>query len=104
MPLLYNLCVGLFIAVIASDWLLARKVRKAVESQRLSYPDLGNVRFGGSPVGIVLNLFRMRKVPTAHDLSDPDHIAIRRHYRIHQILIVLLATCIVTGFFRRIMP
>lgn len=102
MPLLYYLCVGLFIAVIASDWLLTRRVRKAVESRRLSSPDLGNARFGGSPLGIALNLFRMRKIPAANDLSDPDHIAIRRHYRVHQVLVVLLAICIVAGLLSRI--
>ena len=91
MSLLIELPVALFAAVIVNDWLLARRVRKAVESQRLESPDLVDFRSGGSPIGIVFNLFRLRKIPATHDLSDPDHIAIRRHYRAHQILVVLLA-------------
>jgi hypothetical protein len=93
-PLTY-VPVGLFAAVIANDWLLARRIRKAVGAQRLNSPDLENFRSGGSPLGIVLNLFRMRKIPAANDLSDPDHIAIRRHYRAHQVLVGLLGVCIV---------
>ena len=102
MPPLYYLLLVLFVAVIASDWLLARKIRKAVESQRLDCPELEGARFGGSPIGIVLNLFRMRKVPATNDLSDPDHIAIRRHYRAHQVLVTLLAVCIGAAFLSRI--
>lgn len=102
MLLLYYLFVGLFASVIANDWWLARRIRKAVESQRLIRPDLENIRFGGSPLGIVLNLFRLRKMPATNDLSDPDHIAIRAHYRAHQILVALLAACIVAGFLLRL--
>lgn len=99
MPPLYYLSVTLFVAAITNDWLLARRIRKAVESQRLKSNDFDNFRFGGSPLGIVLNLFRLRKIPETNDLSDPDHIAIRRHYRTHQVLVGLLATCIVALFF-----
>jgi hypothetical protein len=102
MTLLYYLFVSLFVAVIANDWLLSRRIRKAVESQRLNCPDLENIRFGGSPLGIVINLFRMRKIPAVNDLSDPDHIAIRRHHRAHQVLIALLAACIAAVLLRRI--
>jgi hypothetical protein len=87
--------VALFAGVIANDWLLARRIRKAVGTQRLKSSELKDFRSGGSPLGIVLNLFRMRKVPAAHDLSDPDHIAIRWHYRAHQVLVGLLGACIV---------
>jgi hypothetical protein len=83
----------LFIAVMGSDWLLARRIRKAVALQRLHSPDLENTRFGGSPIGIILNLFRMRKIPAANELSDPDHIAIRRHLRMHHVLVALLVAC-----------
>lgn len=102
MPLLYYLFATLFATVIANDWLLARKIRKAVESRRLKSPDFESFRFAGSPIGIALNLFRLRKIPATNDLSDPDHIAIRRHYRAHQILVALLAACIAALFLRRI--
>lgn len=102
MPLLHYSFPVLFVAVIANDWLLARRIRKAVESQRLNCPDLESIRFGGSPLGIVLNLFRLRKIPVANDLSDPDHIAIRLHYRTHQILVALLAACVVVGLLLRL--
>jgi hypothetical protein len=102
MPPLYYLSVVLFVAVIANDWLLSRRVRKAVESQRLDCPDLEGVRFGGSPLGIALNLFRLRKIPATNDLSDPDHVAIRLHYRAHQVLVALLAACIAAGFLLRL--
>jgi hypothetical protein len=102
MQSLYYLFVVLFVSVIASDWMLARRIRKAVELQRLDSPDLKGTRFGSSPIGIVLNLFRMRTLPTTHDLSDPDHIAIRRHYRTHQVLVALLALCIGAAFLARI--
>jgi hypothetical protein len=101
MALLYYIFVVLFVAVIASDWLLARRIRKAVESRRLDLPDFERSPFGG-PLGIVLNLFRFRKIPSANDLSDPDHIAIRRHYRSHQVLVTLLAVCIAAAILRRI--
>jgi hypothetical protein len=101
MTLLYYTFVALFVAVIASDWLLARRIRKAIESRRLDLTDFERSPFGG-PLGIALNLFRFRKIPPANDLSDPDHIAIRRHHRTHQVLVVLLAVCIAAALLRRI--
>ena len=95
--LLINLLVALFAAVIANDWLLTRQISKAVESQRLESLYLTDFRSGGSLDGIVFNLFRLRRIPATHDLSDPDHIAILRNYRAHQFLIVLLSAFIV-GF------
>lgn len=102
MPLLYYSLLVLFSFVIANDWLLARRIRKAVESQRMDCPDLQGIRFGGSPLGIVFNLIRLRKIPLANDLSDPDHIAIRLHYRVHQVLIASLVVCIAAGLFLRL--
>lgn len=69
---MYCLLMTLFIAVMGSDWLLARRIRKAVALQRLHSPDLENTRFA------------------ANELSDPDHIAIRRHQRMHHVLVALL--------------
>ncbi|UYC20811.1 MULTISPECIES: hypothetical protein [unclassified Xanthomonas] len=89
-PLLSCLSVALFGAIIANDWLLARKIRSAIAPQRLRSPDLDGYRFGGSPLGIAVNLFRLRKIPATHDLSDPEHIAIRRHYRGQRVLVAAL--------------
>ncbi|MGO4221082.1 hypothetical protein AB4Y64_04405 [Lysobacter sp. TAF61] len=102
MPTLYYLMVALFAAGIANDWFLARKIRNAVEAGRLKGQDFEGFRFGGSPLGIVINLFRLRKMPVANDLSDPDHIAIRRHCRTQEVLVASLAACIAAGFFRNI--
>ena len=102
MSVLYYLSIALFASAIANDWLLARQIRKAVEAKRMNCPDLEDARFGGSPLGIVFNLFRFRKIPATHDLSDPDHIAIRRHYRVHHALVGLLAACIAAGFLLRL--
>jgi len=94
MALVSNVAIALFCAVIASDLWLARKIRRAIESGRLKSDELKPFRWGGSPVGIAINLFRMRKIPATSDFSDPDHISIRQHYRVHQILIALFAACI----------
>ncbi|MQP76505.1 hypothetical protein CQ393_11460 [Stenotrophomonas sp. MYb238] len=93
-PLTYVPLV-LFAAVIANDWLLVRRLRKAVVAHQLKPGELEDFRSSGSPLEIVINLFRLRKIPATNDLSDPDHIAIRRHYRAQQILVGLLGTCIV---------
>ena len=93
--------VAIFAAVIANDWLLASRIRKAVASNRLDAPALEGFRSAGSPLGIVLTLFRLRNLPPAYDLSDPDHIAIRQHYRIHQVLVWLLGACVVVLFLVR---
>jgi hypothetical protein len=102
MALLSYLPIALFVAVIANDWLLARRIRKAVESQRFKAPYLDNFGSAGSPLGIILNLFRLRKIPATNDLSDPDHIAIRLHYRAHLVLLVFLGACIGALLFIRI--
>ncbi len=94
MARLNYLPIILFIAVIANDWLLARRIRKAVGSQRLKSPGLDDFRSAGSPLGIVLNLFRLRAIPAANDLSDPDHIGIRRHYRAHLVLLAFLVASV----------
>jgi len=95
MPPLVYLPIVLFAAVIANDWLLARKIRKAVESRRLKAPGLEDYKFGGSPIGLVVNLFRLRKIPATDASSDPDHVAILRYYRGHQILVALLGVSVV---------
>ena len=100
MQLLVYLFVALFAAAIANDYLLARRVRKAVELQRLNCPELESFRFGASPLGIVLNLFRLRKIPVPHELSDPDHIAIRVHYRVQQVWVASLVGCAAMALLR----
>lgn len=94
------LFIALFVGAIANDFLLARKVRKAVDLQRLSCPDLDSVSFSGSPIGIALNLWRLRKIPPTNELSDPDHIAIRLQYRAQQVLVALLLACLAIPLLR----
>ncbi|MGN2245038.1 hypothetical protein ACFWZU_16220 [Frateuria sp. GZRR33] len=100
MQLLVYLFIALFAAAIANDYLLARRVRRAVEMQRLNSPELDGFRFGGSPLGIVLNVFRLRKIPVPHELSDPDHFAIRVHYRVQQVLVASLVGCVAVALLR----
>jgi hypothetical protein len=40
----------------------------------------------------------MRRIPAVNGLSDPDHIAIRRHQRMHHVLVALLVVCFGAGF------
>jgi hypothetical protein len=90
----YYVAVSLFVAMIANDFLLARRIRQAQELQRLPASDMEPARFAGSPLGLVLNVFRWRKLPVPTDLSDPDHFAIRLHYRVQQILTVGLVAIV----------
>ena len=102
MALISNVALGLFCAVIASDMWLARKIRIALEFGRLKSDALEPFRWGGHPVGIALNLFRMRNIPATNEFSDPDHISIRKLYRIHQVLIALFCVCIAALLLMRI--
>ena len=96
------LFIALFVGVMANDFLLARKVRKAVALGRLNRPDLDNFSFGGSPVGIAINIWRLRKIPATHELSDPDHVTIRLQYRAQQVLIALLLACLAIALLRSV--
>jgi hypothetical protein len=96
-PLAY-VALALFAAVMASDWWLVRKVRKALEVQRLDASDLNGLRSAGSPLGIVVNLFRVRKLPAINRLPDAERTALVWQYRAHLVLVGLLAVCIVALF------
>jgi|APAra7269096979_1048534.scaffolds.fasta_scaffold31134_1 hypothetical protein len=98
MTMLVCLSIALFVAVLANDFLLAMRVRKSVGLQRLDCPELGEVRSGGSLLGIAVNLWRLRTIPAYNELSDPDHIAIGRQYRAQQLLVALLIVCVVALF------
>jgi hypothetical protein len=100
MQLPVYLFATLFASAIASDYFLVRRVRRAMESQRLNCPELHGVRYGGSPLGIVLNLVHLRRIPVAHALSDPDLIAIRIHYRVQQVLVASLVGCVAAALLR----
>lgn len=104
MPFLMYLPLVLFAAVIASDWLLAKRIRSALDADRLKLAGFEHFRFGGSPLGIALNLFHLWKIPTANDSSDPEYLAIRLHCRIHQALFGLLAISIMVLVFRGAAP
>ncbi len=88
-----------FVALLVNDFVLARRVRRAIASGRLPSKNLEGFRSGGSPLGLVLNLFRLRHLPRADALSDPDHVAACRQYRMQLLLVAVLAACIVlVGF------
>ena len=69
---------------------------------RLARPDLDNFSFGGSPLGIAINIWRLRKIPATHELSDPDHITIRLQYRVQQVLVALLLACLAIPLLRTV--
>ncbi|WP_371184307.1 hypothetical protein [Xanthomonas sacchari] len=100
MPFLMYLPLALFAAVMASDWLLAKRIRNALDAERLKLAGFERFRFGGSPLGIALNLFHLWKMPTANDSSDPEYLAIRLHCRIHQALAGLLVVNIIALLLR----
>ena len=49
MSLFESLVFVLLVSVIVSDWLLARRLRKALTLGRFASPALENFAFGGSP-------------------------------------------------------
>ncbi|KMM74950.1 hypothetical protein ACP93_14210 [Xanthomonas sp. NCPPB 1128] len=94
----------LFAAVMASDWLLTRRIRNALDSERLKLAGFERFRSGGSPLGIALNLLHLWKIPTSNDSSDPEYLAIRLHCRVHQALVGLLAISIIALVLRGAAP
>ncbi|MGN6150844.1 MAG: hypothetical protein ACTHOH_02400 [Lysobacteraceae bacterium] len=90
MPLLYAIVLVSFVAAIANDWLLARRLRRALELGRFACPALENFGMGGSPIGLVTNLWRLRALPAAGALPDPELLAVRVQYRIQQALLLLV--------------
>lgn len=90
-----GLTILVLLAVVVSDVWLARRIRSAIDTRHLPLPGFENYRFGGSPIGIAYNVAKLRKLPEVTELSDPDLIAIRRHARIHQLSLVVLAASLV---------
>lgn len=84
----------LFVSLIANDWLLARRVRKAIELGRFECPALEDFGVGGSPIRLLTNLWRLRALPALGALPDPELVAIRIQYRLQQAVIILLAIAI----------
>ena len=95
--MIYILAGALILAVVASDWFLASRIRKAVAADRLGTSTLQHTSSGGSPLGIIFNVFRWRKILDVNDLSDPDHIAIRRHYLAHAFLVTVVEVMVILG-------
>ena len=84
-----------FVALLVNDIVLARRVRRAMAAGGLSAQGLADLRAGGSPLGLVLNLFRLRHLPRADALSDPDHVAACWQYRMQLLLAAALVACLV---------
>lgn len=94
MPLFESLVFVLFVALIINDWLLARRLRKAIELERFACPALEDFGVGGSPVRLLTNLWRLRLLPVVGALPDPELVGIRIQYRLQQALIILLVIAI----------
>lgn len=95
MPLLYAIVLMSFVSAIANDWLLARRLRKAIELGRFACPALEDFGVGGSPIRLVTNLWRLRALPALGALPDPELVAIRIQYRLQQALVLLIVIVIV---------
>ena len=79
----------LFVAVIASDVWLAKRIRAAIVSHGVHLPGFEGYRYGGSPLGLAYNVYKLGKLPAVTELSDPDLIAISRHARVHRAVLLL---------------
>ncbi len=84
----------LFVALIVNDWLLARRLRKALTLGRFACPALENFAFGGSPIRLLTNLWRLRALPAPGALPDPELVAIRLQCRLQLALIVFMVVAI----------
>lgn len=94
MPLFESLVFVLFVALIVNDWLLARRLRKALTLGRFACPALEDFGVGGSPIRLLTNLWRLRLLPVVGALPDPELVGIRIQYRLQQALIILLVIAI----------
>lgn len=89
-----SLVFVLFVALIVNDWLLARRLRKALVLGRFACPALEDFGVGGSPIRLLANLWRLRALPAPGALPDPELVAIRWQYRLQQAMIVLMVVAI----------
>lgn len=94
MSLFESLVFVLFVALIVNDWLLARRLRKALTLGRFACPALEGFGAGGSHIRLPTNLWRLRALPALGALPDPELVAIRLQYRLQLALIVFMAVAI----------
>lgn len=84
----------LFVSLIANDWLLARRLRKALTLGQFACPVLEGFGVGGSPIRLLTNLWRLRALPAIGVLPDPELVGIRIQYRLQQAVIILMVIAI----------
>lgn len=94
MPLSETIVFLLVVAAVVNDWLLARRLRKALALGRFACPALEDFGVGGSPIRLLTNLWRLRALPALGALPDPELVGIRLQYRLQQALIILLVIAI----------
>ena len=94
MPLLYYLAVSALLGLAVNDWHLVGRVQRAIELGRLRLPGFQPSLMRGTPIGIVVHLFRLRALTGPGASDDPDAASIRRQYRAQVSLAVLLGLCL----------
>jgi len=87
----------LVVAVVANDWLLARRLRKALALGRFACPALEDFEVGGSPIRLLTNLWRLRALPAIGALPDPELVAIHAQYRLQQAMLLLIVIASATA-------
>lgn len=100
MHLLYYLALALFIALMVNDHILAGKVRRAAELGQLSGDAFQKFSAGGSPLGLIVNLFRLGSIRSSNAFFGPAHLSVHRHLRIQQVLAALFLGCIAAAIIR----
>ena len=94
MPAFYYLGVGALLGLAVNDWLMVRRVQRAIELGRLHLPGFEPSPLTGTPLGIVVHLVRLRGLPEPGTMTDPDVAAVRLQYRVQICLAVLFALCL----------
>ncbi len=94
MLFVYYLGVGALLGLALNDWILVRRVQRAIELGRLHFPGFEPSGLVGTPIGIVVHLFQLRGLPRPGAMTDPDVAAVRLQYRVQVCLAVLFALCL----------
>ena len=94
MTVLYYLAVTALLGLAVNDWLLVRRVQRAIEFGRLRLPGFEPSPMLGTPIGVLVHLFRLRDLPEPGALTDPDIALVRLQYRLQVGLAVIFGACL----------
>lgn len=94
MNILYYMAVTSLLGLAVNDWLLVRRVQRAIELGRLRVPGFEPSPMLGTPIGVLVHLFRLRGLPEPGALTDPDVASVRLQYRLQVGLAVVFGACL----------